>query len=72
MNEWFEQDWAGIAQVFVIRRSVKTGEKEREEMVYGLTNLPRKKANAKRLLGTAPRESLLPALRTTSSSDAPT
>ena len=50
MNEWFEQEWAGIAQIFVIRRFVKQGEKEREEIVYGFTNLPRKKAKAKRLL----------------------
>ena len=50
MNAWFENEWAGIAQVFVIRRYVNQGEKEREETVYGFTNLPRKKANAKRLL----------------------
>jgi predicted transposase YbfD/YdcC len=49
MNEWFETDWAGIAQVFRIRRGVTTKEKTREEIVYGLTNLPRKKANAQRL-----------------------
>jgi predicted transposase YbfD/YdcC len=50
MNEWFETEWAGIAQVFRLRRQVKEGDKEREEVVYGLTNLPRKKANAARLL----------------------
>lgn len=50
MNEWFETEWAGIAQVFRLRRHVKDGDKEREEVVYGLTNLPRKKANAARLL----------------------
>lgn len=50
MNEWFEQEWAGIAQVFRLRRDVKEGEKEREEIVYGLTNLPRKQASASRLL----------------------
>jgi predicted transposase YbfD/YdcC len=50
MNAWFENEWAGIAQIFVIRRFVKQGEKEREEIVSGFTNLPRKKANAKRLL----------------------
>jgi predicted transposase YbfD/YdcC len=51
MNAWFEPEWAGIAQSFVIRRFIKTRHKEREEIVYGLTNLPRKKADAKRLLG---------------------
>ena len=50
MNEWFQGEWAGIAQVFKIRRYVKKGEQEHEEMVYGFTNLPRKKAKAKRLL----------------------
>ncbi|MFL5664448.1 MAG: ISAs1 family transposase [Ktedonobacteraceae bacterium] len=50
MNEWFETEWAGVAQVFRLRRWVKDGDKEREEVVYGLTNLPRKKANAARLL----------------------
>lgn len=50
MNEWFEREWAGIAQVFKIRRWVKEKEKQREEIVYGFTNLPRSKASAKRLL----------------------
>ena len=50
MNEWFETEWAGVAQVFRLRRHVKDSDKEREETVYGLTNLPRKKANASRLL----------------------
>jgi len=50
MNEWFQKEWAGVAQVFKIRRWVKTGEEMSEEFAYGFTNLPRKKANAKRLL----------------------
>jgi predicted transposase YbfD/YdcC len=50
MNEWFETEWAGMAQVIRLRRQVKEGDKEREEVVYGVTNLPRKKANASRLL----------------------
>ncbi|HXQ33324.1 MAG TPA: ISAs1 family transposase, partial [Anaerolineales bacterium] len=50
MNEWFEREWSGIAQIFKIRRSVKEKEKEREEIVYGFTNLPRQKASARRLL----------------------
>ncbi len=50
MNEWFETEWAGVAQVFRLHRKVKDGDKEREETVYGLTNLPRKKASASRLL----------------------
>lgn len=50
MNEWFEREWTGIAQIFKIRRWVKEKEKEREEIVYGFTNLPRCKATAKQLL----------------------
>jgi predicted transposase YbfD/YdcC len=50
MNDWFETEWAGVAQVFRLRRDVKDGDKERQETVYGFTNLPRKKANAARLL----------------------
>ena len=50
MNEWCETEWAGVAQVFRLRRKVKDGDKAREETVYGLTNLSRKKANVSRLL----------------------
>ena len=50
MNEWFEEEWTGIAQVFLIRRQIRKKGEERIEMVYGLTSVPRKKANAKRLL----------------------
>ncbi|MFL5702122.1 MAG: ISAs1 family transposase [Ktedonobacteraceae bacterium] len=50
MNAWFETQWTGVAQVFRLRRYVKDGEKEREEIVYGLTNLSRKQAHASRLL----------------------
>src|SRR5437588_2876142 len=50
MNEWFETEWAGVAQVFRLRRNVKEGDKEREETVYGLTNLQRNKASASRLM----------------------
>jgi len=50
MNEWFEKDWAGAAQVYMIKRTVEEKGEERIEIVYGMTNLPRKKANAERLL----------------------
>ncbi len=50
MNDWFAHEWAGIAQVFMIRRTVKEKGQERVEVMYGMTNLPRKKANAERLL----------------------
>ncbi len=50
MNGFFAKDWAGAAQVFMIKRTVKEKGEERIEIVYGITNLPRKKANAQRLL----------------------
>jgi predicted transposase YbfD/YdcC len=48
MNAWFETEWAGVAQVFRLRHYAK--DKEREEILYGVTNLPRKKATGSRLL----------------------
>ena len=50
MNEHFKDKWAGIAQVFLIKRTVIEKGEERVEIVYGMTSLPRKKADAKRLL----------------------
>ena len=50
MNEWFETEWAGVAQVYRVHRDVREAEQRREETVSGLTNLPRKQANASRLL----------------------
>jgi len=50
MNEFFAKDWAGIAQVYMIKRTVKEKGEERIEIVYGITDLPRKKANAERIL----------------------
>lgn len=50
MNEWFEKDWTGIAQIFMIRRTITEKGETRVENVYGMTSLPRKKADAKRIL----------------------
>jgi DDE_Tnp_1-associated/Transposase DDE domain len=50
MSKIFQKEWAGIAQVFMIRRSVIEKGEERIEIVYGLTSLPRKKADAERIL----------------------
>jgi predicted transposase YbfD/YdcC len=50
MNGHFQDEWAGIAQVFLIKRTVIEKGEERVEVVYGMTSLPRKKADAKRLL----------------------
>lgn len=50
MNEWFQQEWVGIAQVFMIRKVVKEKGKEIMKISYGITNLPRAKADARRIL----------------------
>lgn len=50
LNAWFETEWAGVAQVFRLHRHVQDRDHAREETVYGVTNLPRRKANASRLL----------------------
>jgi hypothetical protein len=50
MNAYFEKDWAGLAQVWMIKRTVIAKGEERIEIAYGMTNLPRKKADAQRLL----------------------
>lgn len=47
MNQFFEKKWTGIAQVFMIRRTTTEKGKTRIETVYGITSLPRKKADAK-------------------------
>lgn len=50
MNEFFAREWAGVSQVFMIKRTIKDGNEERIEIVYGMSNLTRIQANAKRLL----------------------
>jgi predicted transposase YbfD/YdcC len=50
MNGFFSKEWANIAQVFMIKRTIREKDKERIQVVYGLTSLPRKKAQASHLL----------------------
>ena len=50
MNEWFGKEWTGIAQVFMIRKTVIEKGEKRVIIRYGMTNLAREKANAKRIL----------------------
>lgn len=50
MNDWFERDWIGIAQVFMVKKTIKEKGEETTEISYGLTSVPRKKAHAARLL----------------------
>jgi predicted transposase YbfD/YdcC len=50
MNEWFERDWIGIAQVFMIHKTITEKGEERTERSYGITSVPRKHANAARIL----------------------
>ena len=50
MNEWFEKEWIGIAQIFMIKKTVTEKGKTTEKMFYGMTSVPRKHADAARIL----------------------
>ncbi len=50
IDERFQKKWPGVAQIFKIRRYVKEGNKEREEIIYGFTNLLTEIADAKDIL----------------------
>jgi predicted transposase YbfD/YdcC len=50
MNAYFAKDWAGLIQAYMIKRTVVEKGKERVEIVYGMTNLSRKKADAKQFI----------------------
>jgi predicted transposase YbfD/YdcC len=50
MNSYFARDWYGIAQIFMIRKTlIEKGEKK-IIVRYGITSLPQKKANAQTIL----------------------
>jgi predicted transposase YbfD/YdcC len=50
MNEWFEKEWVGIAQIFMIKKTVTEKGKKTEKNFYGITSVSRKHANAARIL----------------------
>ena len=50
LNAYFERDWADVAQVFRIERRISKKGHTSVEVVYGLSSLPRKHADAARLL----------------------
>ena len=50
LNSFFEREWAGIAQVFRLARSVCRKGQISHEVVYGLTSLSPKQADPARLL----------------------
>src|SRR5579885_2151850 len=50
LNPLFEQQWAGTAQVFVIRRRITHRLKCTQQIVYGITSLTPQQAEPKRLL----------------------
>lgn len=50
LNAYFERDWADVAQVFRIERRISKKGQTTVEVVYGLSSLPRKLADAARLL----------------------
>lgn len=52
LNDWFASRWVGVAQVFRLQRSttlLKSGT-ERQQIVYGITNLSVSQAPARRML----------------------
>lgn len=50
MNEWFGKEWVWIEQVFMIRKTVKRKGEEVVKTFYGITSVPRKYADAARIL----------------------
>ena len=50
MNSFFAKDWAGVAQIFLIRKTVIEQGEKKITIRYGITSLPPKKANAQRIL----------------------
>ena len=51
LNEFLAGQWAGVAQVFRLTRTVYAKGAMRREVVYGITSLPPTRASAARLLG---------------------
>jgi hypothetical protein len=50
LNEFLAGQWAGVAQVFRLTRTVYEGGQMRQEVVYGITSLAPARASAQRLL----------------------
>jgi predicted transposase YbfD/YdcC len=50
MNEWFEKEWIGIAQIFMIKNTITEKAEMTEKTFYGITSVPREHANAARIL----------------------
>ena len=50
LNEFLAGQWAGVAQVFRVTRTVFEKGQMRREVVYGITSLPSTRASAARLL----------------------
>jgi len=51
LNDFLARDWPGVGQVFRLRRRVEHALKCTQEIVYGITSLTPKRADASRLLG---------------------
>jgi hypothetical protein len=50
LNEFLGGQWAGVAQVVRLMRTVYAKGQMRQEVVYGITSLPPSRASAQRLL----------------------
>ena len=49
MRDWFAKDWCGIEQVFRVERWVTRSGHTSHEVVYGITSLSPKQANARQI-----------------------
>jgi predicted transposase YbfD/YdcC len=50
LNDFLAAEWTGVQQVFRLKRRVREDGEPRQEVVYGLTNLPVARAEAEALL----------------------
>lgn len=50
LNEFLASEWTGVQQAFCLTRTVRQQDTSRQEVVYGITNLPPARASAAYLL----------------------
>lgn len=50
MADYLGADWPGCAQVYKLERERRVGDKREFEVVFGITSLPRDRADARELL----------------------
>src|SRR5437588_195590 len=50
LSAFLEKEWTGVAQIYMIRKTVIKKGKKTITILYGMTNVPREKANAEQIL----------------------